>query len=703
MVRMTRKTFLAALASTPAVTAAAGPGAFSNTAFSLSLEAGEGLRAQLRHTPTGLVLADGEYSYSFGSPRFTVRRATAGKLTLEGATPTGIRVVQEYRLPTGKPWIEERIALTNTGSAPLYLPRGRCGFTLRLRMEGGAVTGPLRGCKVIAVPYRREPRGGRTQYSDYTLSQVLTELRVSELRSRFPRARSGNVYTSGLHAAGLVPTEFSDYASEGWILTGARSGFLISKYSQDGMEWSVLDRVPAAGGAALRWGGFGIYEGDPEHGALLAPGASHQFGVTRLTAFEGGLNEGYYAFRAEMDERGHDCPKDFDPPAHWNELYDNKLWALGEPAHDRPENRRALYTLTSMREEAAKARDYSCEALYLDPGWDTNFASKIWDEQRLGKIEDFVGMLKNEFGLKLSLHTPLSGWSNPTTYPREADRMERDGARAVNWLCGASRQYREETFRRLDALARGGATYFMFDGTIYSGECWDANHGHPGPARREEHVASFNRLARMVHEKHPRLLIEMHDQIVGGTIYRYVPTYYGQGGSLPQPGDPQARGWDDVWAYELMWDPMNDLVGGHAIALYYYNLAYSMPLYIHIDLRKDNANALMLWWNISCCRHLGLGGTHADHAVCVAQKAAMREYRRLKPFFARGTFYGIDELTHVHKHPTEPRLVVNCYNLDKDPATRTVAFDCAQFGLPARRFSKVVTVPAYGHALIEVS
>ena len=701
MVGMTRKTFLASLAAARAVAAAPVRGVHSNEAFSLSLDIGAGLRAELRHTPSGLVLAGGAYSYSFGVPKFAAPHATPGAVTLEGTTASGLRLVQEYRLPSGKPWLEERITLTNTGPAPVFLPRARCGFTLPLRMEAGAVVGPLGACKVTAVPYRREPAGGRTQYADYTLAQVLTEIRTSELRSRFPRAHSGGVYTSGLYAAGLVTTEFSDYASEGWALTGARSGFLISKYSQDGMEWAILDRVPAAGGAALRWGGWGIYEGDPEHGALFAPGASHQFGVTRLTAFEGGIPEAYYAFRAEMDARGHDCPKGFDPPAHWNELYDNKLWALGD-AFDRPENRRALYTLAAMREEAAKARDYGCEALYLDPGWDTNFASKIWDQQRLGKMEDFSAMLQSEFGLKLSLHTPLSGWSNPSTYPREADRMQRDGTRATNWLCGASRQYREESFRRFDALARGGATFFMFDGTIYSGECWDPNHGHRVPARREEHVASFNRLARMVHEKHSQVLIEMHDQMLGGNVYRYVPSYYGQGGSKPRPGDPAARGWDDVWAFELMWDPMNDLVGGHAIALYYYNLAYSMPLYIHIDLRRDNSNALMLWWNISCCRHLGLGGTHADPAVCAAQKATMREYRRLKPYFARGVFYGLDELTHVHRHPTEARLVVNCFNLDKDPVTRTVSFDCARFGLPARRFVKDVTIPAYGHTLLEV-
>ena len=159
-----------------------------------------------------------------------------------------------------------------------------------------------------------------------------------------------------------------------------------------------------------------------------------------------------------------------------------------------------------------------------------------------------------------------------------------------------------------------------------------------------------------------------------------------------------------VWAFELMWNPMRDLVGGHSITLYYYNLAYSLPLYIHIDLRSDNDQALMLWWNISTCRHLGLGGTHKEERARVAQRRAMTAYRRLKPFFARGVFYGIDELTHVHRHPNESRAVINCFNLEDHAVTRPLVFEPARFGLdPAGRYSvpREVTIPAYGHVLIE--
>ena len=679
---MTRKDFFRAAALAPAAMAAA-PLAHSNARFELSLDTSAGLSVRLRDTRLGTVLASGPYSYSTGTPKWVDAANRGETIALNGTAPGRLEISHEFRVPASKPWIEERISLRNRGPRPLLMPNARCGFVLPLGKSGEAAWNAFR---FVAVPYRREPTGGRKQYADYTLGQVLSEPRESRLRANLPVNRSGNVNTPILHATGAIHTTYPDYASEGWCITDGTHGWLVTKYSQEGMEWAVVDRVPLEDGTiALRWGGMAIYEGDPEHGALIPPGGAHAFGVTRLTAFDGGIAEGFYTFRAEMEERGHGCPKGFDPPAHWNELYDNKLWWLPGNGQDEPANRKRYYSLPEIEAEAAKARDYHCEALYLDPGWDTNFASKIWDESRLGRVEDFTAKLRRDYGLSLSLHTPLSGWCNPTSYPREADRMNRDGTRIDRVLCGSSRQYVDETLRRLDALARGGARFFMFDGTIYSGPCWDPNHGHPLPAAREEYASANNRLAKLVHERHPQVLIEMHDQLLGGTVYRHVPTYYGHGGT--------PHGFDTVWAFELMWDPMTDLVGGHSIALYYYNLAYSLPLYIHIDLRKDNAQALMLWWNISTCRHLGLGGTHSDAAAREAHKRAMADYRRLKPFFASGTFVGIDEQTHAHRHLERRGTVVNCFNLDGKEVKRVVKLDGREH--PVR-------IAPYGHTLLEI-
>jgi hypothetical protein len=326
----------------------------------------------------------------------------------------------------------------------------------------------------------------------------------------------------------------------------------------------------------------------------------------------------------------------------------------------------------------------------------------------------------------LSLHTPLSGWCDPTAYPAEMYRVDRFGQR-LTWnrhagfqaspLCGASEQYVEETARRLKVLARDGASFFMFDGTMYHGECWDPRHGHPVPARREEHVQATCRLARMIHAEYPEVLIEMHDPVVGGSPVRFTPTYYGHGRAAQGEQVASALGFDSVWAFELMWGPMEDLMSGHAIALYYYNLAYGLPLYLHIDLRKDNANALEFWWNASTCRHLGIGGTHADPAVQETHHQAMATYRRLEAFYKAGTFYGLDEMVHVHVHPTESAAVINCFNLKDEPVRRTVALDLGKCGMDANHNYKIkgtdarrdanryifdVVIPSRGHVLLEM-
>ncbi len=695
---------------------------FRNGAFELHLSAHRGLRVTLKHLPSGLLLADGAYSYSFGEPTFErVGVEQEGKtrvVRLAGRVSGSIQVEQEFRIPADSPWMQEQLRLTNRASHAISLPNARCGFVLPVKLQDGQATGPLGSYQFTAVPFRREPSGNRSQYADYTIGDVLTKLRRSNLRADNPLRRRGEIVNSGAWTTGLIQQDYPQYASEGWLLRGKNDGFLISKYSQLGMEFAVLDHLLLEDGMlGLRWGGLAIFEGDPEAGARLAPGASHQFGATRITAYQGGLEDGFYAFRSEMDARGQGCPKGFDPPAHWNEIYDNKLWWLPDNGQDNAENRTKYYRLEDMKEEAAKAHAIGCEALYLDPGWDTSFASKIWDTKRLGDLRNFVKMLREQYDLSLSLHTPLSGWCNPTSYDRSIDRLGPDGQRIEKSLCGASQQYVEESAKRFLALAAGGTAYFMFDGTRFNGECWDPGHGHAVPSTREEHVQATNLLARLIHEKYPNVLIEMHDQILGGTTLRYVPVYYGYGMPPPGVGGPQVPGFDCVWAFELMWDPMKDLVGGQSIALYYYNLAYSLPLYIHIDLRKDNQHALMLWWNISTCRYLGLGGTHEDPATRKKQKDAMTAYRRLKKFFASGRFYGIDEQTHVHVHPEEPGAVINCFNLEEGAVSRTIEFDPKRFGLDAdktyqvqgatvkrdqSRYVMTVRIPGYGHTLVEL-
>lgn len=680
----------------------------ASSELQLSLRAERGLECHLVHPSSGLVLATGAYSYSFGKPLFRQIHRDPATIVLTGRTESGIGIEHRFSVAPGSNALEEQITVTNHSSSVLDLSSARCGFVLPIATSGTQTEEILTEHAFSAVPFLREPSGNPGQYSEYSVGEILGRSFTSELWQGW----------TGFPAP-LEPT--AAYAAEGWIWRRGKYGFLITKYSQTGMEWSLLDRLPLADGSAgLRWAGFGSYRGNPDQSIWLLPHESHRFGVIRLTPFTGDRNQGFYAFRREMADRGHRHPGHFDPPLHWNELYDNKLFFL--PDSDDPDVRRKYYSLPDMKAAAAQAKSFDCEALYLDPGWDTNFASKIWDQARLGSLQDFTSMLRRDYGLKCSLHTPLSGWCNPTSYPSDCYRLDRFNRRA-RWegqfpettpssdyppICGASNQYVEETLRRLEALARDGVTFFMFDGTTYHAECWDARHGHVVPARIQAHVEATVALARLVHQKFPDVLIEMHDPVVGGFHSHYTPVYYGHG----------ARGFDSVWAFELMWNPMDDLMSGRAIALYYYNLAYNLPLYIHIDLRTDNSNALVFWWNASTCRHLGIGGTHPDPAVVSMQREAVRQYRRLKSHFTHGAFYGIDELTHVHVNANATSAVIDCFNLKDHPETRAVRFSPEAYGLdPTKpyRFSQgavsgsadvytiQVAIAAQGHTLLEVT
>jgi hypothetical protein len=79
---------------------------------------------------------------------------------------------------------------------------------------------------------------------------------------------------------------------------------------------------------------------------------------------------------------------------------------------------------------------YSCEALYLDPGWDTGLTF-VWGDQWLGPRKAFVAEMQSKYGLKVSLHAPLASWmsqngggpsyfgpiNGPQTYPAAALRQ----------------------------------------------------------------------------------------------------------------------------------------------------------------------------------------------------------------------------------------------------------------------------------------
>jgi len=573
-------------------------------------------------------------------------------LSLEGAFKE-VKVRQIFRIPYTNPWIEEEICVGNLGGEALNAPKLACGFVRN-------VDEASEGWRFVAIPFRRELQGLKDEYVDFPPSRIL----------------SGKGWF-WVWNGGIKKIDAEAFGAEAWaVMDESRDQtLLVLKYSREGIEHSLIESVE---GSAVRFGGAGVWLlGDPEKAVTLLPDKTVKFGPTWYELVEGSWKQAYYVFRRFMREQGHGLPEGYDPPVHWNELYDNPLWWEA----DTPERRSEHYRLENMLTEAEKASELGCESLYLDPGWDTRFGSSIWAEDRLEKLEDFLRIMKEKFDLKVSLHTPLAGWSDVEAYPAEARRQDNNGE-TMKALCMGSKQYIEEKANRLAKLCKAGVAFFMFDGTFYTGPCFAERHGHPIPYTRVAHCRAILELARMVHKACPSVLIEMHDPIVSGVPIRYAPVYY-----LHEPG-----GFDEVWAFEYMWNPMDDLLSGRAISLYYYNLAYELPLYIHIDLRKDNEHALEFWWYASTCRHLGVGGKHPDTKIWEAHKRAMKTYKELKDFYVKGAFYGLSEEVHAHTLPDKGKAVLNVFNLSDKEGTKQIDFRPTEIGLPNAMEFRVVGV-----------
>lgn len=695
----------------------------ANSAFRLSayLDA-DAVYLQLHDCQADFDLAAAPYCYRAvlrqGSTRIHLRALENPHLELQGeslwirGTLAGLQLTHHLRLPSGArlpaegDGLMEQISLYNPGDSPVLLEDFTCGLQRRLTDRIGRPLPELQGDRFQAIPFLHRPTDPSGYDNDFTIPDLL--------------------HTSGREVRlGEVPV-FSEYQghvpshkrhSEGWAWRHGAFTFVISKFSQETMEFSLLEIDPEPkAGVFLRFGGAGLMNGEPSALLELQPGQQVTLGETRILALRGDYTQAAYAFRRQLDAHGCRFPAGFNPPVHWNELYDNPEWNLGSPGTPpgRRMTRPQTYTRPLLLEEAAKARQYGCEALYLDPGWDSDFGTFLWGEDWLGERKSFIQQVRQDYGLKLSLHTPLATWMSfdgrsAASWPAQALRMDAHGQLIPGSICLGARQYLDEAEKRLLAHCADGVCYLMFDGNWYNDGCWNPDHGHPVPYTYEAHCQANLHLARRIHARYPQVLIEMHDMISGGSILRYTPVYYKYG----LPGS-----YDENWGFELMWQPMEDILSGRARALYYYNLACNVPVYLHIDLRDDNDHCLVLWWYASTCRHLGLGGTHENPRIAQAQQQAMRRYRRLERFYKHGDFYGLGEEVHVHALPQESSFVVNLFNLSGEEKLVTANVALAELGIqpdqwfispksggfdPARgTFSLQRRLPAWSAQVVEV-
>jgi hypothetical protein len=660
------------------------PLVLENAAYRLSVSVeADAVHLQLRDKLMDFDLAAGPVLYRVArrveGGALVARRLEGAAIAAEGDTLriggalAGLRLEHTLRLPAGPPVLEERVMVHNPGAEAVELEDFAVGPCRRLTDDVGGVLPELQADRVAALPFRHNPIDPADFDLDFSFAQLL---------QRPGREHRVNQWPPAWLRYGQVPARH--WAAEGWAWTRGNHTLCCLKFNQEAMELCLLGIEVEEDGVWLRLGGAGLYAGDPEALRALPPGQTLALGLSRYETVRGGYAEASYAFRAFLDQQGCRFPRGFDPPVHWNELYDNPEWNLASPG--RPPaprlTRPHTYTRALIEEEALKAREYACEALYLDPGWDTDFGTLLWGEEWLGPRREFVERIRREYGLGVALHCPLAPWASSdgrgvSSWPRAALQMGPDGKVCEGYLCLASRQYLDEAARRLLGHCEDGVVFLMFDGNWWNGGCWSPDHGHPVPCTREDHVRAQVELARRVHTAYPEVLIEMHDMITAGTVRRYTPVYYKYG----LPGS-----YDDNWGFELMWQPMEDILQGRARSLYYYNLGCNVPLYLHIDLRDDNLHCLVLWWYASTCRHLGIGGTHPNPMVAQAQKLAMARYRRLARFYKEGEFYGLGEEIHAHALPDQRALVLNLFNLSDQPRTIAGQIEVSRLGLDPDRW-----------------
>ncbi|NQU10698.1 hypothetical protein HQ590_07910 [bacterium] len=564
-----------------------------------------------------------------------------GELVVTGRfAGAGLRLVQTFRETAGA--LDEQITLVNDGAVSVHLDAVELGFVADLSRRAD--------WRLCAIPFRVQLDGSVHDYS-------VDALRTGEFKNA--------VYSDTSRPEPL--DEQGRLRSEAWAWGTGERGLVIMKYNPDVIELSVA--CPHEG--TLRFGGAGFcLYGEPSPVRELAPGQSFAFGVTRYVPYHGGLAQAFYTYRAFLEQRGHGFPPDYNPPVNWNELYDVGWF------HSNREELQQHYTRETLLREAAKAKAVGCELLYLDPGWEVEEGTTRWDEDRLGPVAELAATLRDQYGLGLGYRTILRSYSDhwPRAFLVKAADRELGpvlwNERVPIWeLCLSNPICFAAKLDRLLAITEQGVQFLMVDEMEWRRPCTDPAHGHPVPSTPFDHARAVLNLCQEVRRRCPGLVIECHDPVWPWFNSRYLPTYFGQGF-----GD---RGcYQENWGFEYMWDCLNDLRTGKALALYYYNLACNIPLYLHITMAADNDQAVFFWWTASTVRHLGIGGmtghpsinpkdlpAHDPEKRFALYQREMKLYRQLKPYFVRGTFHGIAEHIHLHTLPGTPGGVINLFNL----------------------------------------
>ena len=591
-----------------------------------------------------------------------IRMQGSDTLIIEGNfEEIDVSITQEFKLEDGSKWLDEKVTLFNHGSKKVRFGLINLGFRKSLFKQYSGWNNHLDEFTLTAIPTRRYfGYGDDRRRENFSANDILFGAWVAK------------------------EAEMPGFCAEGWLWGNKKAGLLTCKYNPNEMEYSRFQRLPktlpgrGAEDVDIIFGGVSLYEGNPELATVLKPKDNYSFGVTRYAVYEGGYKEGFYLYRSHLEENGHKFKQDYDPPVHWNELY-NLGWVSEKMGFFVDGTDFEVYKLDQLYEEAQLARDIGAESLYLDPGWNIALGSSIWNEERFGTLKEFSRTIHEKYGLKLALHLMMNfeGVNEPDEFylrSKTGIKVVADPYINLFSLCANDRWVEEKT-RRILELAKEGIDFFMFDFTDLSTfmfnelGCYSKEHGHEVPMLRKTHTENILKVIQNVKKKFSHILIEAHDR---GVKPRH-PLYYQH--NLP-------HSYDENWGFECMWNSMHDLQSGRATQLFEYNLAYSIPLYLHINENSDNENMLQFWWYASLARHLGIGGlSNRDSTKYKALKETMTLYKKNKSFFTRGTFYGIEYNIHLHVDEINKSGIITAYNLSSRVQKMEVQIDLVKYRL----------------------
>ena len=452
---------------------------------------------------------------------------------------------------------------------------------------------------------------------------------------------------------------------EGVTFSSGGSGICIAKHPSDERPvWASLRLVREKllfGGAAF----VRRFDVEPT-GAPTDDGLAFDFRTTRYMLFDGTADLGFACYRDFMRDMGITLPANYDPPVNYCVFYES--WFLAPPEIGECHGMDFRFLTEDM---AAAAKALHCTLIYLDQGWDTTFGALEWDEPRLRTPAELVAAL-SEKGLRLGALVAMHVQGD--CLPQSVYMRGEDGSVIAGdpWhpigVCPCSEEYAKLREERLRYLAESGVSFFSYDFHNLRIPCYAADHGHPVPSDPYHGAAALAREQSKMKANYPDLLIESHDWYDAGGCFYPIYAF----------GDSHT----ERWGFEYMWKPLEDYASGRVQNLYWYNLAYDKPLYLHMDLTGAGDSAEVFWYYASVVRHLGMGNyTKLSEEKQEQMRNATAVYAALRPFFARGEFSGRNALAHIHALDGEDAVV--CLFAAGGEESGEQRFTAAELGLAA--------------------